>query len=566
MLKTLEVLETTGLTLYYDKSPTILVGSIDNGNGKSTLLVHALFYVLFDKAYGDKDKKTSLINSTNNKDCLVEIEFESNGCVWIIRRGMKPTIFDIIRDGNRVEDEAALKDYQQHLLNILGFDERTFCNTIALGKSRFQSFTTMSAADRRAYSENMLDMIIFSKMNKVTKDKLKDLKPKLSDIHYQLGLNDAKIVSQQKIINLIEDQIQSKSDEIDQKIKPLMDEYSKSSNILHKLNEKTNELLIKKQDLEEKFSDLQKLESAKQVGLSKLDELEKSINKYEHMEICESCKQNINSEVKNNLTRELKENKISIETALARLETTISERFVYKKEYDELAVKINELTSAKIQLNSKLKSINEQISELESMKPSNDAHNKLKEEKDVLISLEKIQNDLDISYHNCEDDIKELNTLLNMLEDDGIKSSIVRQYLPFLNFKINEYLDYMNMWVSIELDEEFNIIMNAPDRKGQGIASLSDGQKCRIDIAVLLAWTDIAKLKSSVDSNILILDEILENLSEQGVQDFINMWNEKYQSSDINLFVISQRKQEFSEYFHDTITYQLIDGFTSIVE
>lgn len=617
------------LELIYNQSPTTLIGSDDNGAGKSTLLVHALYYCLFDKAYGEDCKKTALINSRNNKDCLVTVEFTVKGSHWLVKRGMKPAVFDVIKDGVRVEDEAATRDYQKYLQSVIGMDEKLFCNSIALGKDRFVPFASMTASDRRNYVEQILDIVVFSSMNELTKEEVKTNNRLKTDIEYKISLGTTKIAQHYRVIQLIQDQIEKKkkdnSGQVDVIKADVAEQISKlQTELVESVNKLSDELIVAQQlasdnlaaviPLHENFlikikekkdeiaafpstldADRTKYQNMLTQFKTKMSMNEKSKNDFISMDVCPNCRQHVTEHIKQQVCDELQPtidtmaagieqlnekliglnaqidnlNKVKAELSpMERGELELRQKITVLKQNQESLISSHDrqVTNLKSSTNSQINNLSallkRQLEELEKAANSDEENGKLAEENVSLVNEQTIMtaNQLksdEVVLHGIN-----LNNLLEMLKDDGVKAQIVKQYIPLLNQKINEYLDKMNLYINFTMDEEFKVEMFAPDRKGQTLGNLSTGQLRRIDLSVLLAWRDIARIKSSVDCNLLILDEVLENLSEQGVADFMGFWKEHYKSKDTNLFVVSQRKNEFEEHFDTMISYTLKDGFT----
>lgn len=670
--KNFRSIDNSGMELLYNDNPTTLVASFENGAGKSTLLVHALYYGLFDKAYRDGDKKTSLINSRSGKDCLVEVDFEARGKKVTVRRGMKPSVFDILEDGVRVTDEAALKDYQGYLLSIINMDEKVFCNTVALGKDRFVPFINMTAGDRRGYVEQMLDLVVFSEMNKLGKEDLKAAKLVLDDLNYKLTNLETKISGGQRLVDVIQGQIDKRSGEVDTQIAAIRPDLDKATSMLTAIGTK---LLTKKDELaastatltaaqnleistrktaqqeahllrvtginskhnqrkeehsasletlrteiaivEDKFTDLPRYQTAKTQADTKISGLRGTVNKFRSMDVCPTCSQSLSDDVKSGLLGDTEHQLCKLEAGVNGLVHTIQEKTAFAEQAaalrtklteqdraglatiaelnaadlaainqtkaDELAainqlemiaaqdlnalrtegmVEINRLDSAQRELTAKVNGWQAQIRQLETLRGSGEEEAQLAKAKAELEGVLQEHVTQKAEHVVVSKTIENLNGALYALKDDGVKSEIVKLYVPFLNEQTNKYLDALNLWVNLRIDEEFNVEMFAPERKGQTISSLSTGQVCRIDLSILLAWREIATKKASVDCNILILDETLENLSEQGAKDFIEMWRGMNPDGEVKLFVISQRATEFEEYFDNTIVYALKDDTT----
>lgn len=551
------------MELDYRANKTTLVVSEDNGAGKSTLSIWALYYALFGKPYGKGVKMASLTNSRSNKDCLVEVEFDTRGSSWKVRRGQKPTIFEIYQDGKLLENEASLKDPQAYLQSqILGFDAKAFCSMIALGVTQFVPFMEMSAQERRTFVEQMLDMVVISGMNSKTKDRLKVIKKQIEQIEYEVGILESKKANHQRTLAILEERKQQRLNESGSELEILAVESGKYAHMDEMCTAKIFELEGKIENLVNER--MTKLSTMITRFKGKMEDIQKNSDNISHLQNCPTCKQEVSEDHKQSISEAAANEKNSLKEPLEKLETEYNKLAEVLESNKAIQFSIDRIKTQKIQISSKLSSIQASIKSINTkMKDSGE---------DSLIEAEKeaitlVWNQLDGKDADLEKlRVKEThhNQLLQILKDDGIKANIVEQYLPALNQSINNTLDKMNLYIQINIDSEFNLSMFAPSRKGQTLENLSTGQLRRVDLAVLLAWREIAKSKASVDCNLLILDEILENLSANGVEEFMEMWHSI--GDDINLFVITQRNAEFDQFFDNTIKYKLVDDMTTEAE
>lgn len=546
------------LELDYQTSPTTLISSESNGSGKSTLAIWALYFLLFGEPYSKDSKMGGLVNSRSGKDCLVELECTTLGSEWLIRRGYKPALFEMHKDGKLIDNEAANGDMQKYLQSIIGMDKKAFSNIIALGVGRFVPFMQMSAPERRAFVEQMLDLIIISSMNGVTKDKIKDIRKNIEQTNYSIGILESKLAGRKRTLDILEDKKRQRLNETGSELQALVTDSEKIVKLI-------NMSVSKSQSIQEQIiSDAsQKVNSTNSMinrFKFKIDEIKRSSKNIENLEECPTCKQNVTEAHKSVIRGSTDEEVRNLTEPLLKLAGECSKHQAVVDKNNELLSEISKIREVKVQLEYKLESVNNSIKAIKSkMVDSNE---------DDLIAAETIAIQvLESDIHLKSEELTQLTDgevthlqLLQILKDDGIKASIVAQYIPFLNQNINKVLDQLNLLIQINIDSEFNISMFAPDRKGQTIADLSTGQLRRIDLAILLAWREIAKKKASVDCNVLILDEILENLSASGVEEFMDMW--MAMGANVNLIAISQRSDEFSQYFDREIKYKLNDGMT----
>lgn len=546
------------LELDYQSHNTTLIASEDNGSGKSTLAIWALYYVLFGEPYSKDCKIGGLVNSKSGKDCLVELEFETQGKQWKVRRGYKPALYELYCEGRLIENEADNRDPQAYLQSVIGMDKRAFCNIVALGLDRFVPFVQMKTQDRRDFVEQMLDMVIISDMNSLTKDRVKAIRKTIEQLNYDIGILESKSQGRQRTITILEEKKAARLAETGNELDGLKKEAFKLTTMINKAVEKIAEIESKR--IPTALAQLEKVKDMQRRFTLKIEEIRRGAEKIESLHDCPTCKQGV-TEAHKAAIREAAG--AEAEKLLAPLEKLQDERLKHQADVDSNQ-KLNEealkIVGLKMQMEAKLESTQQSIRSIEAKMINADEDSLIQNEKDEFYKLEtEIEGktaDLDIATKKESEHLQ----LLQMLKDDGIKASIVNQYVPFLNQQINQILDQLNLYVQINIDSEFNVEMFAPDRKGQTLGNLSTGQLRRIDLAVLLAWREIAKNKASVDCNVLIMDEILENLSASGVEEFMEMWQSIGQET--NLLVISQRAAEFDEYFDRCVKYRLKDGMT----
>jgi len=558
--------------------PRTLVCSNDNGAGKSTGLTHALTFGFFDKAYQKGQKKTSLLNSKNGKDCVVEIEFETKGSQWLVRRGIKPNLFDIVKDGVRVTDEAARGDYQKYLIDVIGMDDKVFFNTVVLGRDKFVPFNEMSAGDLRNYAEMMLDQQVFSRMNEITKDDVKEVTRQLSDLNYAIGKTDSNIASSKRVIDVLEAAVRSKQADnagLVDAAKSERDEAIRKVEIAEALivtlNDQALEQSKKIVGMAEAVELHGKMSTMRTQLMTKHGGIENTRNRLVNMTACPTCEQEVSEarkeEVKAKLDPELQTLVGGVQKISDKIEEESRKINDFRAEERALIEINNKLSLARnglSQLRAQVASAENRIKSLSVINDAGEERDKIVVERATLATLEQELRDQQDEEKALLKKKSDLTVLLSFLKDDAFKAEITKLYIPVLNQKVNEFLDAMNLWVNITVDTEFGMTMFAPDRKGQSISDLSTGQMRRIDLAMLLAWREVARIKSSVDTNLIIMDEVLENLSAQGVSDFVEFFESKYPEGT-TLFVITQRNAEFGEYFDNVVELMLKDDFTVVL-
>lgn len=547
------------MELDYQASLSTLIASEANGSGKSTLAVWALYFVLFGEPYGKDCKIGGLVNSKSGKDCLVELEFTTLGAEWLVKRGYKPAVFEIFKDGKLVENEAAKGDTQLYLQTVIGMDKKAFCNIVALGVDRFVPFVQMSAPERRAFVEQMLDLIVISQMNTLTKEKVKVMRKTLEQCNYELGILESKHAGHVRTLAILEQKKQQRLAETGSELAGFEAEEKKVVGLINIAEGKISQLKeqVINSDASQKLAQINQMIQRFQY---KLNDIRKGAENVTALHDCPTCKQGV-TEAHKSLIRDAAGAEAG--KLLEPMQKLEGERLKAQEAVEKnqaLAAEVQKLTLVNSQLEVRLATALTSIKNIKAKMVDSNEDDQIHAESDMVGKL-----DISIAAKGQEiesltkDEARHLQ-LLQILKDDGIKASIVAQYIPFLNQSINSILDQLNLYVQINIDSEFNVSMFAPDRKGQTIGNLSTGQLRRIDLAVLLAWREIAKNKASVDCNVLILDEILENLSASGVEEFMDMWESV--GNETNLIVISQRAAEFDQYFDRTIKYGLKNDLT----
>jgi DNA repair exonuclease SbcCD ATPase subunit len=546
------------LSINYLASPSTLIASTDNGSGKSTLAIWALYFALFGEPYGKDCKIGGLVNSKSNKDCLVTLDFETRGVKWNLKRGYKPAVFELYREGKLIENEAAGGDMQAYLQSVVGMDKRAFCNIVALGVDRFVPFVQMKTQERRDFVEQMLDMVVISHMNTLTKDKVKAIRKQIEQAMYDIGLLESKLAGRQRTVQILEDKKKARLAETGSELDGLKSEAQKTVTLINMATDKMTTLSSKIDDTA--LPSLSKVKTMYQRFQMKLDDISKAAENITSLHDCPTCKQAVTEEHKHSirLDSDIKRDELvgpmmKLEEEIAKYQEAVNNNNAIEAEYQKIS-------QVKFQLDTKLSSIRTNIRNIEAKMVDSNEDDLIQAEKAECFKIDTEVEEKTGALNLLQSQEDEHMQLLQILKDDGIKANIVAQYVPYLNQAINNILDQLNLYVQINIDSEFNVAMFAPDRKGQTLGNLSTGQLRRIDLAVLLAWREIAKSKASVDCNVLILDEILENLSASGVEEFMDMWGTIGQ--DTNLIVISQRAAEFDEYFDRRITYRLKDDMT----
>ena len=548
--------------IIFNKSPsTLVIGR--NGEGKSTLL-DALTFSLFGKPFRNINKP-QLINSINGKNCAVEITFDIGQNEYKVIRGMKPNVFEIWLNGSLINQDAAVKDYQNFLeQQILRLNYKTFTQVVILGSASFVPFMQLPPGQRREVIEDILDIGVFSIMNSILKERMNENKDQLVAIDNKITIAKNNVEVQKKLIGTL---VNSKRDQVAQIRKQIEDnetEIASNETRWNELNAEINKLLssIEEDNVDQLINASIK---AKNKFVLLKEQTEKNLSFFKNNETCPSCAQGIAHDHKETIVNKLIEDTSEIDSNI----TTIEEAYKKLLEKQKKVEQINkEVLALNIQCNnivSSNKTLNNQnqklLTDIESTKKDTtdlDAEKKkLKEIADEALVLIERKTEL-----FQEKQIHEASSLL--LKDTGIKTAIIKEYLPVMNKLINGYLSAMDFYVHFELNESFNEVIKSRFRDEFTYASFSEGEKMRIDLAILFTWRQIAKMKNSVNTNLLILDEIFDSsLDNSGTDYFLSVMNALGDKS--NVFVISHKGDQLFDKFHSVVKFEKKNDFSTIV-
>ena len=548
----------------FTRSPnTLIIGS--NGSGKSTIL-DALTFGLFGKPFR-KINKPQLPNSINEKECIVEIEFKVGKKSYKIIRGIKPNIFEIYQDGNLLNQDAASRDYQEVLeKNILKLNFKSFTQIVILGSASFTPFMQLSAADRRNIIEDLLDIQIFSSMNSLVKEKMVEIKDASAKIKYDMDLTAEKIELQKQNI---EEHKKHNDAEIEKKKQEIITSETQIGHLqidIELIQKHINVLtskILNKDTVEAKRTKLSNFENQLSNNLRKLD---KEVKFYEDNHDCPTCKQTITQDWKEKQILEKQVKKGDISTALTDIEKKIADANNIVNEMLKITKHINEHNSEVIKHNASITAINKyvaklnaEIAELSTRKDNLEEENtKLKELREKLTELVKKQKQI-------ADEKQYYEFAGTLLKDTGIKTKIIKQYLPIMNKLINKYLTAMDSFINFNLNENFEETIKSRHRDDFSYHNFSEGEKMRIDLAILFTWRQIAKLKNSVNTNLLILDEVFDSsLDTVGTDEFLKLMYDIGQ--DTNVFVISHKGDQLFDKFRSVIRFEKKNNFSRIAK
>ena len=546
------------------KSPnTLIIGN--NGAGKSTIL-DALCFGLFGKPFR-KINKPQLLNSINQQAAVVEIEFLIGKKQYKVIRGIKPNTFEVYCNDILVDQDAKAKDYQEHLEKfILKLNFKSFTQVVILGSASFVPFMQLSPADRRAIIEDLLDIGIFSSMNGVVKEKMSEIKDTTTKTKYEMDLTSEKINFQKQSI---EEHKTRNDEEIAKKkleIASSIDQNFKLQRDIELIQKHIDVLQKKIEDkisVEKKSKKLLQLESKIETNIKKN---EKDIAFYEEHDNCPTCKQNIDGEFKSEQVTERKSKVVTQREGLTEISAEITKANKRIEEINGIIKHItahnNEIvkhTSTISAVHAFINKLQREVEVLSTHKDTLEIDNaKLRELKEELGTLVKKQEEL-----ATEKQYYEFAGLL--LKDTGIKTKIIRQYLPIMNKLINKYLTAMDFFVNFNINENFEETIKSRHRDEFGYANFSEGEKMRIDLALLFTWRQIAKLKNSTNTNLLILDEVFDSsLDGVGTEEFLKLIHEM--GSDTNIFVISHKGDQLFDKFRSIIRFEKKNNFSQVAK
>jgi DNA repair exonuclease SbcCD ATPase subunit len=544
------------------RSPnTLIIG--ENGAGKSTVL-DALCFGLFGKPFRSINKP-QLINSVNLKDTVVEVEFLVGSIEYKVFRSMKPYKFEIYVNDNLVDQTASVRDYQDYLeSNILKLNYTSFTQIVILGSSTFIPFMQLPSHQRREIIEELLDIKIFTIMNTILKEKISENKVSLNDCKYELELHEEKLKLHLKYIEDIKTQN-------DERLNQIKIEIQKSEFSISQLNEAINEKdksvvslqnKIKDKDaVKTKLDEITKLESKFE---SKIRKFKKEIDFYKNNDNCPTCLQVLSEDLKNDNIENSKTKISEIEDAMSQLETELTKNNERLLDIYEINEEISTLLEDITDNNNQVSSINRYIQKLnQDIEAERSDNVNLKDENEKIRKIKESMKTQEKMREEYTNDKAVLDVASELLKDKGIKTQIIKQYVPVMNKLINKYLASMEFFVNFELNENFEETIKSRHRDEFSYSSFSEGEKARLNIALLLTWRAVAKMKNSVHTNLLILDEVFDSsLDEVGVESLTKIFHEF--NDGTNLFIISHRGDVLQDKFRSVIKFEKVKNFSRI--
>ena len=540
----------------------LIVGN--NGAGKSTIL-DALTFSLFGKPFR-KISKGSLINSINEKDCVVEIEFRIGKLEYKVVRGIKPNKLEIYCNGQLWNQESTLVEQQKNFeANVLKMNYKSFTQIVVLGSSTFVPFMKLPGAQRRDIIEDILDIQVFSTMNVLLKDKIRENNEELRDVDYQLDLLKDKIEIQKQNMLSLQQRTQEEINRKQEKVKEYKKTELQGAEDVSILTQQIGNLNEEMKTYQKSSDKLAKLNTFMIKMTHKMNTCKKEHEFFEKNHVCPTCTQELSEDFRDDKLKEGQTKLDEMNLGFDEIKTAIQEEQSRFEKFTELSTQVNEINSSISQTNFQLMTIRKQVESLQEEITELEGDNvDKKAEFDKLQLLVNSKKDLSKQHASLKQDKDVLSTAGQLLKDNGIKTRIIKTYLPTMNKLINDFLQRMEFYVNFTLDENFEEQIKSRYRDVFSYDSFSEGEKARIDIALLLTWRSIAKLKNSVDTNLLILDEIFDgSLDQSGTSDL--GWILRNFDDSTKVFVISH-KQGLDDKFDRTISVEKVKNYSVISE
>ena len=540
---------------------TLVIGN--NGAGKSTML-DALTFSLFGKSYRGVNKPL-LVNSVNEKDCLVEIEFKIGNTAWKVVRGIKPAVFQIYKDGELLNSDAAAKDQQTWLERVvLKMNYKSFTQIVILGSSNFIPFMQLPAASRREVIEDLLDIKIFSSMNSVVKENIKASKDEIRTLDYKTDNLEERVKMQKDFITEVErlatEDIGAKKTQI-KTLTDTQDNLLKDSLIVE------NSLIDKQKELE-KYSGatakLRKLGNLKGKISQKVSVITEEHKFFSDNTVCPTCTQSIEETFRINRITDAQNKAKELRSGFIQLEEAIKEEEERERHFSTVSKEVTNLTHEISQINTKISGYQRQVRDLE--QEIQTVATRLAERNTEHEKLDELETQFKVALQETEskrDQLANYNFVYDLLKDGGVKTQIIKKYLPLINSQVNKYLQMMEFFINFCLDEEFNESIQSPIQEDFSYSSFSEGEKMRIDLALLFTWREIAKIKNSLNCNLIIFDETFDSsLDGFGTDEFMKII--RFVIKDANTFVISH-KEGMRDKFLNVLKFEKQKGFSRLV-
>ena len=539
---------------------SLIIGT--NGAGKSTIL-DALTFSLYGKSFR-KINKAQLINSTNEKSCLVEIEFTVNSTKWKVERGIKPAVFKIYKDDEPLDQSHSALDQQKWLeQNVLKMNYKSFTQIVILGSSSFIPFMQLPSNSRREVVEDLLDIKIFSSMNDIVKSRIRQIKDEIKTLDLKKESLKDKVSMQKDFIEKIENKSKGDIKEKEEKIESLLNQECSKMNDNENLNLSLVELQNELKDYSNSTEKLREMGNIKGKLSQKIRGIVKEHKFFTDNRVCPTCEQNIEESFRVNRIEDSQNKAQELQEGYKKLQEAIKEEelreSIFKQTSGEISKVLNDISTNNTQISGFQKQIRGLESEIQTITSQianrNTEHEKLEEYRESLQDTYKLLADKkeNISYYDFT---------YNLLKDGGVKSQIIKKYLPLINQQVNKYLQMMDFYINFKLDEEFNETIETPIHEDFSYSSFSEGEKMRIDLSLLFTWREIARMKNSVNTNLLVMDEVFDSsLDGMGTDEFLKII--KYVIKDANIFVISH-KTGMEDKFDSLLKFEKVKGFSTL--
>jgi len=546
---------------FTENSTNLIIGS--NGAGKSTVL-DALTFSLFGKAFR-KINKPQLLNSVNEKDCRVEVEFSIGSTEWKIVRGIKPAVFEIWRDDTSLDQSASAVDQQKWLeQNVLKMNYKSFTQIVILGSSTFVPFMQLSASNRRDVIEDLLDIRIFSTMNTVIKEKIRSIREEVKVLELKKESLLDKVQMQENFIEELESMGKKNIGDKETKIGQLLVEENDHMGANEELEKELQQL---NQDLEKYAGATEKLRTLGNLKgkiSNKVSTITKEHKFFTQNTVCPTCTQSIEEDFRINKIKDAQDKAKELQSGYQELEEAINKEEERERQFLFFSKEITSLTHGISKNNTKIAGCQRQIRDLESeiQRITEQLANRNIEHEKLASFNENLKTTYD-ELAQRKDKIDYYDFTYSLLKDGGVKTKIIKKYLPLINQQVNRYLQMMDFYINFTLDEEFNETVQSPIHEDFSYASFSEGEKMRIDLALLFTWREVARMKNSVNTNLLIMDEVFDSsLDGFGTEEFLKII--RFVIKDANVFVISH-KTGMDDRFDNVIKFEKIKGFSRIV-
>ena len=546
---------------FNENQTTLIIGN--NGSGKSTVL-DALTFSLFGKPFR-KINKPLLVNSVNEKECRVEVEFSVGSINWKVVRGIKPNVFEIWRNDSLLDQSAAALDQQKWLeQNVLKMNYKSFTQIVILGSSTFVPFMQLSASNRREVIEDLLDIKIFSSMSGIIKEKIRQTKDDIKVLQLKKESLTDKVQMQKNFIEELESRAAEDIKSKESNIMSLLDEENKFMHDNIKIVEELDDLNIVLKSYTGATEKLRKLGNLKGKISNKVSTITKEHKFFTENTVCPTCDQAIEETFRINRINDAQTKAKELQSGYKELEEAIKEEEERERQFTTLSQEISKLNNDISQNNARISGCQRQIRNLESevQKLTDQLANRNTEHE----KLETFKDNLKTTYDELvskKDTINYYDFSYSLLKDGGVKSKIIKKYLPLINQQVNRYLQMMDFYINFTLDEEFNETVQSPIHENFSYSSFSEGEKMRIDLALLFTWREVARMKNSVNTNLLIMDEVFDSsLDGFGTEEFMKII--RFVIKDANIFIISHKESLYDKFLHVT-KFEKVKGFSRIV-